>query len=95
VFMVFYGTAMLIRGVLMFRARFLPKFLGVLLAVAGGGFITRALLLVVAPKLASPLLLTPMFFAALSLTAWFLTKGVDVARWEESADPLTLRYGGQ
>jgi hypothetical protein len=95
VFMVFYGTAMLIRGALMLRALFLPKFLGVLLAAAGVGFITRALLLVVAPKLASPLLLTPMFFAALSLAVWFLTKGVDVAKWEEAVNASTLRYGGQ
>ncbi len=85
IFMVFYGVASMIRGYLIFRSGYLPRFLGVLLALAGLGFVTRNFALVLAPAYASDLLLLPMSIAALSLTVWFLAKGVDVAKWEARA----------
>lgn len=84
-FMVFYGVASLLRGYLIFRSGYLPKFLGVLLALAGLGFVASNFVLVLAPKYASSLLLLPMFLAVVSLTVWFLAKGVDVRKWEEKA----------
>ena len=83
--MVFYGVASMIRGYLIFRSGYLPRFLGVLLAFAGLGFVTRNFALVLAPAYASDLLLLPMSIAALSLTVWFLAKGIDVAKWEARA----------
>ena len=85
IFMVFYGIASLLRGYLIFRSGYLPKFLGVLLALAGLGFVTNNFALVLAPAYASSILLLPMFLAAVSLTVWFLVKGVDVPKWEEKA----------
>ena len=85
IFMVFYGVASMIRGYLIFRSGYLPRFLGVLLALAGLAFVTRNFALVLAPAYASDLLLLPMSIAALSLTVWFLAKGVDVAKWEARA----------
>ena len=82
IFMVFYGTAAAIRGYLIYRSGYLPRFLGVLLMAAGFGFITRNLVLVLAPSYESPLMLAPMFLAGVSLTAWLLVKGVDVVKWE-------------
>ena len=73
------------RGYLIFRSGYLPKFLGVLLGVAGIGFVIRNFLLVLAPQYASSLFLLPVALAGLSLTVWFLAKGVDVRRWEERA----------
>jgi len=84
-FMAFYGVASLLRGYLMFRSGYLPKFLGVILALAGLGFVTKNFLLVLAPAYASGLLLLPVFVAILSLTVWFLAKGVDVRKLEERA----------
>ena len=84
--MAFYGIATLLRGYLIFRARYLPKFLGVLLMLAGAGFIAKNFLLVLTPRYASDLLLVPMFVAGLSLTVWFLTKGVDLAKWEAATN---------
>jgi hypothetical protein len=84
-FMVFYGVAAILHGWLIFRSTYLPKALGVLLALAGLGFVARSFLLVLAPAYAGPFLLLPMSIAGLSLTVWFLVKGVDVARWEERA----------
>ncbi|HKO58658.1 MAG TPA: DUF4386 domain-containing protein [Thermoanaerobaculia bacterium] len=82
-FMAFYGVATLIRGYLVFRSGYLPKFLGVLLGLAGVGFVAKNFLLVLAPAYSSDLLLLPMFFAGVSLTVWFLARGVDVAKWEK------------
>ena len=77
VFMVFYGTAMLIRAWLIVRSRYLPAFLGVLLGIGGIGFVTRSFLVVLAPAYATNLLLAPMAIAGLALMIWFLAKGVD------------------
>ena len=85
IFMVFYGVAAILRGYLIFQSGYLPKFLGVLLALGGLGFVTRNFALVLAPAYASDFLLLPMFLAGVSLTGWFLVKGVDVSKWEEKA----------
>ena len=82
IFMVFYGIASVLRGYLIYRSGYLPRFLGALLALAGFGFILKNFALVLAPAYASDFLLLPMFLAALSLTVWLLVKGVDVAEWE-------------
>jgi hypothetical protein len=87
IFMVFYGVAAVLRGYLIFRSGYLPKVLGVLLALAGLGFITRNFALVLAPAYASDGLLLPMFLAVVSLTVWLLVKGVDVPKWEAKAGP--------
>ena len=85
IFMIFYGTASFIRGYLIYRSEFLPRFLGALLMLAGAGFVVRNFALVLAPAYASDLFLFPMFAAGLSLTAWLLIKGVDVQKWEAKA----------
>jgi hypothetical protein len=85
IFMVFYGTATLLRGYLIYRSGFLPKALGALLAIAGIGFIVSNFVVVLAPAYASDLLLLPMFLAGLSMTVWLLVKGVDVRQWEARA----------
>jgi hypothetical protein len=88
IFMAFYGVAGVLRGYLIFRSGFLPRFLGVLLMLAGLGFIAKNFALVLAPAYASDALLLPMFLAMISLTVWLLVKGVDVTKWEEK-DSLT------
>jgi hypothetical protein len=88
VFMVFYGIACILRGYLIFRSGYLPKVLGALLALAGLGFVAHNFLLVLAPAYASDFLLLPMFLAGVTLTVWFLAKGVDVPKWEAKAAAL-------
>lgn len=85
VFMAFYGTATLLRGYLMFRSGFLPRLLGAVVMLAGVGFVVRNFVLLLAPQFLSNLFLLPMFLAGVSLTLWFLIKGVDVQKWEERA----------
>jgi hypothetical protein len=84
IFMAFYGIATLLRGYLIWRSRYLPKFLGVLLLLAGAGFIAKNVTLVLAPAYASDLLVLPMFLVAVAMTVWFLVKGVDVSKWPEA-----------
>ena len=84
-FMVFYGIAAATRGYLIYRSGYLPRVLGVLLMLAGAGFIARNFVLVLAPAYVSNLFLAPMFLAGVSLTGWLMVKGVDVKKWEASA----------
>jgi hypothetical protein len=82
IFLVFAGVAWVLRGYLIFRSGYLPKILGVLLALGGLAFVTRNFALVLAPAYASGSLLLLMLPGGLSLTAWLLVKGVDVPKWE-------------
>jgi len=87
IFMLFYGIASILRGYLIYRSGYLPRILGVLLALAGLGFVIRNFVLVLAPAWATDLLLAPMSLAVLSMAVWFLAKGVDSAKWEAKAGP--------
>jgi hypothetical protein len=81
-FTVFYGTAWVLRGYLIFQSGYLPKFLGVLMTLGGLAFIARNFLLVLAPGYAPGSLLILMLPGAVSLTVWLLVRGVDVRKWE-------------
>ena len=85
VFTMFYGVGSVLLGYLMYRSRFLPGFIGILLALSGVGFVAKTFTWVLAPSYSSPLLLTPAGVAALALTGWLLVKGVDAAKWKETA----------
>ena len=85
IFMAFYGIATGVRGYLVYGAGYLPRALGVLMMLAGLGFIARNFVLVLAPAYVSDLFLVPMFVSGLSLMLWMLLKGVDVPRWEARA----------
>jgi len=82
-FMVFYGSASLIRGYLIYRSGYIPRYIGVLFGVVGGGFVVKNFTLVLAPAYSWDLLLVPAPITVLVLTVWFLTKGVDVDKWNE------------
>jgi len=81
IFTAYYGMAWIVRAYLIFRSGYLPKFLGVLMAIGGIGFVVRNFLLILAPAYASGVLLLLMFPGGLIMTVWLLVKGVDVAKW--------------
>jgi len=85
IFSTFYGTAAVVRGVLIFRSRYLPRSLGVVLVLGGLSFIAENIHVVVAPEFPLPFLVTtvPMALAMLSMMLWLLVKGVNRARWDE------------
>jgi len=83
IFTIFYGTAWVLRGYLIFQSTYLPKILGVLMTVAGLGFIVSNFAVVLAPSYGSGWLLLLMMPGFLALTVWLLVKGVDLRKWEE------------
>jgi len=79
----FFGLYCLAIGYLIFRSTFLPRSLGVLMAIGGIGWITFFL-----PELAgqlAPFNMLPGFVGEAALTLWLLTIGVNAQRWREQA----------
>lgn len=90
--LVFFAFACLALGYLIFRSSYLPKTIGVLLAIAGGCYLVNSFAHFLDPAFAAtlfPAIFVPIFVAELSLTLWLIVKGVDVAKWEARADALT------
>jgi len=82
--MLYYGTAWIIRGWLTFKSTYLPRFLGVIMIVAGLGFAAKTITYVLVPAASSRLLLAPMFLNAVVLVIWMLAKGVDQDKWKRA-----------
>jgi hypothetical protein len=81
--LVFFGFFDLLIGCLILKSTFLPRILGVLMALAGLGW-----LIFLFPPLANNLsryILPLGFLAELFLMLWLLVKGVNVRRWQEQA----------
>ena len=79
----FFGVYCLLIGRLIFKSTFLPRILGVLMAIGGLGWLTFA-----SPDLASdlsPFNLAPGLLGEGALTLWLLAKGVNAERWKEQA----------
>ena len=81
IFTAYYGMSWIVRAYLIFRSGYLPKLLGVLMAIGGIGFVVRNFLLILAPAYASDVLLMLMFPGGLTMTVWLLVKGVNVQKW--------------
>jgi hypothetical protein len=78
----FFGPYCLLMGYLIFRSTFLPRTLGVLMALAGVGW------LIVLSRLGvrlSTYLQILGFLAELSLCLWLLVMGLNAQRWSELA----------
>ena len=83
--LLFFGTFQLLLGYLIFRSGFLPRAIGVLIAVAGlGWFAFQSPPLT---RLLSNYLEFLGFVAELSLMVWLLAMGVDSRRWNDRAGP--------
>lgn len=77
-----FGLHCLLTGYLIFKSTFLPRFIGVLMMVAG-----TAYLLFLSPQLGSrlffPWIAIPAVVGEGSLTLWLLFMGVDAVRWKQ------------
>jgi hypothetical protein len=79
----FFGPYCLLIGYLIFRSTFLPRILGVLVVLAGLGWLAF-----VSPAVAHSLTLyieVLGIFAELSLMLWLIVMGVNVQRWKEQS----------
>jgi uncharacterized membrane protein len=73
----------LLRGWLVFKSRFLPRFLGVLSMVSGLGWLTFLW-----PPLGSQAFIAVALFAiagVIAMSGWLFVRGVDDVRWRERA----------
>jgi len=80
--LVFFGPYCLLIGYLIYKSTFLPRILGVLMAVAGLGWLI--LLLPLANQLSTNIKVLG-FLAEVSLMLWLIVKGMNVQRWKEQA----------
>jgi hypothetical protein len=81
--MLFFGPYCLLIGYLIFRSTFLPRILGVLMALAGLGWLAF-----LSPPVAHALTLyieVLGIFAEASLMLWLIVMGVNVQRWKEQS----------
>lgn len=82
--LVYFSFFCLLSGYLIYRCRFLPRFLGVLYALAGLCYLINSFSWFLAPSMAGalhPYILIPAAFAPFSFAFWFLFKGIDSAEW--------------
>ncbi|MBV9382097.1 MAG: DUF4386 domain-containing protein [Streptosporangiaceae bacterium] len=85
---VFYGFDILCVAYLVFRSTFLPRAIGVLLAIDTLAYLTDGFTDFLAPGFAAhlvPWIGLPTIIGEGSLCLWLLVVGVDVQRWKERA----------
>lgn len=88
VYGVFYGFDILCVAYLVFKSTFLPRLIGVLLAVDGLAYLVSGFTSMLAPGVAahlSPWIDLPAPVGEGSLCLWLLVAGVNVRRWRERA----------
>jgi hypothetical protein len=79
-----FGVHCVLLGWLIFESTFLPRVLGMLLALAGACYVLNTFAHFIAPALAAdlfPWVLLPGFVAEAGLTLWLLIAGVNAERW--------------
>ncbi len=80
----FFGLSLLLTGVLVHRSGFLPRIPGVLLLLAGIGYLAQSFGVLLAPGLAGTLETVVIVLAVpgeLVFALWLIVKGVDADAW--------------
>jgi len=86
--LVFFGFHCIIVGYLIFRSTFLPRLLGLLLAIGGVGYIANIFVTVLPAAVAVrifPCVMLPAGAAELMLSLWLIVIGVNTAKWQKQA----------
>jgi hypothetical protein len=89
--LIFFGFTCVVNGYLIFRSGYLPKFVGVLMQIAGVSYLTACFAALFAPAFAdliTPAILLPPLIGESSFCLWLLIKGVNVAKWKERLSAL-------
>ena len=91
--LIFFGCTCIVNGYLIFRSRYLPRLVGVLMQTAGACYLVACVAALFLPAFferISPAILAPSFIGESSFCLWLLLKGVDVRRWQERAAMDTI-----
>ncbi|MEQ9825450.1 MAG: DUF4386 domain-containing protein [Puniceicoccaceae bacterium] len=84
--LIFFGCACIGYGLLVFKSRYFPRFLGVLMMVAGASYLTNSLTLLIAPSFSGvvfPILLLS-FIGELTFALWLVFKGIHLDQWHQA-----------
>jgi len=84
--LIFFGFACLVEGYLLYKSGYFPKFIGILMQLAGACYLVSCFAALFAPALSNlitPLILLPSLIGELSYCLWLLIKGVDIGKWNE------------
>ena len=84
--MVFFALHLGVLGYLVYRSRFLPRLLGILMVVSALGYLADSFTKFLVPEPAATLAMVVIVTALigeLPLTLWLLVKGVNVESWRE------------
>jgi len=91
--LIFFGFTCLVNGYLIFRSGYFPKFIGILMQVAGSCYLLACFAALFAPALAdliTPAILLLPLIGESSFCLWLLIKGVDIGKWNER---MVVRHG--
>lgn len=86
--MVFFGFQCILIGCLIVRSTFLPRILGVLLAIGGSSYVISSFASFLAPAFGArlfPFIVPAALLGEGSLTLWLIVKGVNAERWNQQA----------
>ena len=85
--LLFFGSCCILFGHLIHKSGYLPRLLGIMLAIAGCGYIAFSVAQMVSPAFAARVLfpwIIPIAFVAESgLALWLIVKGVNLPKWNE------------
>ena len=91
--LVFFGMHCIVAGYLIARSGFFPWILGVLMVVAGFGYIADSYTSFLSPVLNAAIVnvtLVPAVVAEFALTGWLLFRGTNATIWRERASGVAL-----
>jgi hypothetical protein len=85
--LLFFGSCCILFGHLIHKSGYLPSLLGILLAIAGYGYIVFSVAQMVSPAFAArflfPWIIPIAFVAESGLALWLVVKGVNLPKWNE------------
>lgn len=82
--LIFFGIACVIRGYLIVKSELFPKFIGMLLTLAGVCYLVNSSAILLALDIAPllfPWIFLPVLVGELTLSLWMVVKGVNLSRW--------------
>lgn len=86
--LMFFGVHCVLIGYLVLRSTFLPRILGVLLAISGVCYVTDFAANILVPAFGNqlfPWILLPGFVSELAFALWLTIRGVNAVKWKEAA----------
>lgn len=84
--LLFFGFTCLVNGYLIFKSAYLPKFIGLLMQLAGLCYLIGCFAALFAPAFADliiPAILIPPLIGESSYCLWLLVRGVNIEKWKE------------